>query len=123
MTGAGGSTSCNLVAAGSCIVNIPIIPDNGQASAVKFSGFVAAQASGSIISEIGITSPVANYSDTAVVNSLLLVDENGVPIQGAVISSASGTDYNHLQQMEMTNVTGKLEVSLAPLTCPQFPFT
>jgi len=85
--------TCILNAAGSCTVEVPIIPFDGFASA-GIAGSVVASVSAGIGGVDGIVSPVAGYLDTAMVDSLLIVDANGNPIPGVNIVSDSGTDYN-----------------------------
>ena len=39
----------------------------------------------------------ANFSDTAYVAGLSVLDANGKPVSGAIVSAESGTDYNSVQ--------------------------
>jgi hypothetical protein len=91
--GAGQVVNCEGTSAGSCTVSVAI---NGG-SDVGFDGSVGAVA-GAIVSGTGVGSAAASvsYYDTAMVDSLTIVDANGNPVQGAGIVSASGTNYNDL---------------------------
>jgi hypothetical protein len=86
-------TNCILTASGACTAFIPI---DATTSSVQFFGYVAAGASGTLFNAEGTSSAVAKYNDTAIVDSLLIVDANGNPIPGAGIVSASGTNYNDI---------------------------
>jgi hypothetical protein len=63
---------------------------------VDFFGYIAVGTAASLLSANGGGNASTDYYDTAKVDSLLLVDVNGHPIQGAGIVSASGTDYNNI---------------------------
>ncbi|MGB8801393.1 MAG: PEP-CTERM sorting domain-containing protein [Candidatus Acidiferrales bacterium] len=93
--GSGQVTNCAVTAAGLCTVSVAI---NGG-SLVGFDGSVGGVA-GAIVTGQGIGSAAAslNYYDTAMVDSLTIVDANGNTIQGAAVVSASGTDYNNLSE-------------------------
>ncbi len=87
-----GQTGCDITS-GSCTTSISV-NDNSQ---VNLYGMLSVQASigGNIA---GGANAEANYLDTAMVNSLVLVDANGNPISGADIITASGTNYNALSE-------------------------
>jgi len=93
--GNGQITDCELTATGSCTVSIAI---NGQSS-VSFFGFLGLNAVAEVTG-VGIGSGTAsiNYYDTAMVDSLLIVDANGNRVQGASIVSSAGTDYNKIAE-------------------------
>jgi hypothetical protein len=87
-------SQCIVTAAGSCTVLTPV----DEASLVGFQGLLAVSASSVIDGADGGAITNASYFDTAIVDSLLLVDANGNPISGGDIISASGTNYNDLSE-------------------------
>jgi len=93
----GGSViDCILTAVGFCTTSIPIT----GASQVLFTGFLSVGASAGIsgLDPNATVKASGDFLDTGKVDSLLIVDANGNPIQGAGIISASGTDYNNLSE-------------------------
>lgn len=89
----GTNPSCVLQAVGSCTVSVSI----DGTSTLNFEGQLQVSAD-SQLAGIGTELAEANYLDTGKVDSLLIVDANGNPIQGASIVSASGTDYNNISE-------------------------
>jgi hypothetical protein len=87
---------CILTAVGFCETSVAIT----GASQVDFSGFLSVGASANITGQDpnATVKASADFLDTGKVDSLLIVDGNGNPIQGAGIVSASGTDYNNLAE-------------------------
>jgi hypothetical protein len=91
--GGGPTVSCGVVTVGTCTMSLAINPQ----SVVDFAGFLSASAGAGVTGNaLGSATVSANYYDTAMVDSLLIVDANGNVIQGANIISASGTNYNTL---------------------------
>jgi hypothetical protein len=88
----------------SCAVFVPITPFHGSAS-IPISGEVAVGASADMNNVDGISNALADFNNTAIVDSLLVVDANGNAIPGATIVSASGTDYNSIPPDIPTGVT------------------
>lgn len=93
--GGGPIINCEVITVGSCTMSLAI---NAQ-SAVDFSGFLGVN-TGVTVTGVGPGSETTSvsYYDTAMVDSLLIVDANGNPVSGAAIVSASGTDYNALSE-------------------------
>lgn len=95
------SVNCIVVSVSTCTMSLAV---NAQ-SVVDFSGFLSAGVgAGTTGNGPGSATVNANYFDTAMVDSLLIVDANGNVIQGANIISASGTDYNTLVEPPPTGM-------------------
>jgi hypothetical protein len=86
-----GLSPCVLVAAGQCMISASV---NDSSALILYADLTTVAAVSSDV--IGGGSASANFLDTAIVDSLILVDANGNPISGADIITASGTNYNSL---------------------------
>jgi hypothetical protein len=93
--GGGPIINCEIVSVGTCTMSLAV---NGQ-SVVDFAGFLGVN-TGVVITGVGPGSATTSvsYYDTAMVDSLTIVDANGNPVQGVDIVSASGTNYNSITE-------------------------
>ncbi len=82
---AGGSSTCTF--------SLPIVPSDtvGIAASLNLNGFATI-----LPDNVGTNTMQADFTHTAIVTGLMVLDANGNPIPGVSVLAASGTNYNNL---------------------------